>query len=92
MAKLAASASGGSTTGITGRPLAPREFEVALIVRRAAEDGARAVLHEDEIGDQHGKLGALDHRMAHAQAGIEALLLLRLELGRAWCRDAGIRR
>ena len=57
------------------------EFEVALVVRRAAEDRARAVLHDDEIRDQHGKLGALDHRMTHAQAGVEALLLLRLELG-----------
>ena len=52
-------------------------------MRRAAEDGAGAVLHENEIGDQHGKLGALDHRVPHAHAGVEALLLLRLELGGA---------
>ena len=27
------------------------EIEVALVVRRAAEDGAGAVFHQDEIGD-----------------------------------------
>ena len=34
-----------------GETLVAGEFEVALIVRRTAEDGARAVLHHDEIGD-----------------------------------------
>ena len=52
-------------------------------MRGTAEDRPSAVVHQDEIRDQHGKLGALDHGMAHADARIEALLLLRLELSRA---------
>ena len=50
-------------------------------MRRAAEDGAGAVFHQNEIGDQHGKLAAVDHRVSHPQSGVEALLLLRLQLG-----------
>ena len=69
--------------GNHGQTLAPRKFEIALVMRGTAEDRAGAVIHQDEIRDQHGKLGALDHGMAHTKARIEALLLLRLELGRA---------
>ena len=75
-----------------GQSIGARKFEVALIVRRAAEDRAGAILHEDEIGDEHGKLRALDHRMLHAQASVVSLLLLRLEFRDRSCRDAGIRR
>ena len=36
-----------------------RKFEVALVVRRAAENGARAVLHQHEIGDPDRDMTAL---------------------------------
>ena len=52
-------------------------------MRRAAEDGAGAVLHENEIGDVDGKLGAGDDWMFHAQARVVSPLLLRLDLCRA---------
>ena len=40
-----------------------REFEVALIVRRTAEDGARAVFHQHEVGDVDRKLASRIERM-----------------------------
>jgi hypothetical protein len=51
-------------------------------VRRAAEDGARAVVHDDEVGDIDRQRGEGVDRMLHAGASVEALLLLRLERGR----------
>src|SRR4029079_3609730 len=69
--------------GRDGQPIGTGKFEVALIVCRAAEDGAGAVFHENEIGDVDGKLGTGDDRMFHAQGGVVSLLLLRLDLGRA---------
>ena len=66
-----------------GTPIGAREFEIALIVRGTAEDRAGAVLHQNEIGDVDGKLSTLDHGMRDAHAGIEALLLLRLQFGEA---------
>ena len=33
------------------QPVLPREVEVALVMRRAAEDGAGAVVHQDEVRD-----------------------------------------
>ena len=51
------------------------EFEVALVVRRAAEDGAGAVLHQDEIGDIDRQLDPGAERVAHSEPGIDAQLL-----------------
>jgi hypothetical protein len=56
-----------------------REFEVALVLARAAEDGAGAVLHEHEVGDPHRELRAFDERVPHAQPGVEAALLRLLD-------------
>ena len=55
------------------------EIEVALVVRRAAEDRARAVVHQDEIGDIDRQRPAGIERMDDAQAGVVALLLRRLD-------------
>ena len=57
------------------------EFEVALIVPRTAEDRAGAIVHEDEVGDEQRKGLIMEGRVLHAQAGVEALLLLRFQLG-----------
>ena len=45
--------------GNYGQPIFPGKFEVALIMRRAAKDGARAVLHQHEIGDIDENMPAL---------------------------------
>ena len=68
---VSGSASGGSTTGITGKIIGAREFEVALVVRGTAEDRARAVVHQNEIGDVDRQRRAVDDRMLHAHAGVE---------------------
>ena len=52
-----------------------RELEVALVMSRAAEDGACAVAHQDEIGDEDGQLPIRDERVRRGQPRVEALLL-----------------
>ena len=51
------------------------EIQVALVVRRAAEDGPRAVVHQHEVRDPHrqGEVGSKG--WTTAQAGVEAQLL-----------------
>ena len=51
------------------------EVEVALIVRGAAEDGSRAVIHQDEVRDPDRQFPVRIKRMLHPDAGIEAQLL-----------------
>ena len=51
------------------------EVEVALVVRRAAEDGAGAVFHQHEVRDVNRQLPAGVERMDGADAGVETLLL-----------------
>ncbi len=51
------------------------EFEVALVVRGAAEDRAGAVLHEDEVRDVDGQLPGRVERVPGPDAGVEAELL-----------------
>ena len=55
------------------------ELEIALVVRRAAEDGAGAVLHEHEVGDVDRQRDPFDQGVLAAEAGIEADLLGALE-------------
>ena len=50
------------------------EFKVALVVRRAAEDGAGAVIHEHEIGHVQRHFMPVE-RMDDFNAGIEAFFL-----------------
>ena len=51
----------------------------------AAKDSARAVIHQDEIGDPHRQFDRGVQRMFHPQAGINPDLLCRLNLN---CRGA----
>ncbi len=51
------------------------EVEVALVVRRAAEDRAGAVFHQHEVRDVDRQLPARVERMDGLDAGIKALLL-----------------
>ena len=55
------------------------EVEVALVVRRAAEDRAGAVLHQDEVRDIDRQRPGRVERMLGADAGVEAQLLRRLD-------------
>ena len=57
------------------QPIFAGEFEVALIMRRAAEDRAGAVLHQHEIGDIDRNTPALVERMHRLETGRIAALL-----------------
>jgi hypothetical protein len=57
------------------QPVFPREIEVALVMRRAAENRAGAVVHQDEVGDIDRQLPRGIERMPTGQAGVEAQLL-----------------
>ena len=69
--------SSGSTTGMIGRSIGAGKIEVALVMGRAAENGAGAVIHEHEIGDIDWQDLVFEHRMFHVNPG-EIALLLRL--------------
>src|SRR3546814_14005945 len=51
------------------------EVEIALVVRRAAEDGAAAILHQHEVGDIDRQLHVRQEGMPGLQAGVETPLL-----------------
>jgi hypothetical protein len=53
------------------QPVFPREIEVALVVRRTAEDRAGAVVHQDEVGDVDRQFPRRVERVAAGQAGVE---------------------
>ena len=57
------------------------EVEVALVVRRAAEDRAGAVFHQDEVRDVDRQRPVRIERMHRADAGVEAQLLRGVDLG-----------
>ena len=57
------------------------EIEVALVVRRAAENGAGAVVHQDEVGDIDRDLPRRIERMQGLDAGVEAELFGGVDLG-----------
>ena len=61
--------------------LTAREIEVALVVGGAAEDGARAVVHQDEVGDVDRQRPGGVEGVHRADAGVEAALLRRLQRG-----------
>ena len=63
------------------KPITAGEVHVALIAGRAAENGAGAVLHQDEVRDVNGKLPVLVERMDGANAGIESALFSGLDFG-----------
>ena len=51
------------------------KFQVALVVGRTAEDGAGAVFHEHEIGDEDRELAPPGKGMQGAEAGVVPLLV-----------------
>ena len=51
------------------------ELQVALVVRRTAEDGAGAVVHQDEVRDIDRQLPVRIERMERLDAGVEAELV-----------------
>ena len=57
------------------QPILAREIQVTLIMARTAEDRARAVFHQHEVGDPHREGCVLQERVPHAQPGVVALLL-----------------
>ena len=59
-----------------------REVEVALVVRGNAEHRTGAIFHQHEIGDVDRQLPIRLKRVLCGQAGIEAELFRRLQLGR----------
>ncbi len=68
------------------------ELQIALVVRGAAEHGARAVLHQHEIGDPDRERRARDERMRDPEPGVVAPLLRRLDHRLAGARGGGIPR
>ena len=73
-------------------PVRVDEIEVALVVRRAAEDRAGAVVHQDEVRDIDRQLPIRIERMDRLDAGVEALLLRGLEQRLRRCPCACTRR
>ncbi len=61
--------------GHHGTPVFAGEIEVALVVAGAAEDGAGAVAHDDEVGDVDRQLHLGLEGVHGDEAGVEALLL-----------------
>ena len=57
------------------------EVQVALVMRRAAEDGARAVVHQHEVGDPDRQGPAGQKGMVDGEAGVMAALLRLLDGG-----------
>ena len=62
-------------------PVFVDEVEVALIVPRAAEDGAGTIIHQNEIRDVNRQGPSRIERMHRLHAGIEAHLLGGIDLG-----------
>ena len=52
-----------------------RKFKIALVMGRAAENRARAIIHQNEIRDPNGQFPGRIKRVAHTQARITALFL-----------------
>ena len=65
---------------VDGQFIFAREVEVALVVRRAAEDRARAIIHQHIIDDPHGQMPVGVERMLDGKAGVEAQLVGRFQL------------
>ena len=79
MTKVFGSTPGGHTTGVLPSAVFVDEVEVALVVRRAAEDRAGAVFHQDEVRHVDRQLPVRIERMDRPDAGVEAELLLRVD-------------
>ncbi len=83
----------GTTTGRTGKLVFAGEVEVALVVGRAAEDGAGAVVHQNEVRDIDRQLATSDRTdgrraMPVSKPFFSAVSMTSLR----WCRGGGIPR
>ena len=58
-----------------GQAIGAGKVQIPLIMGGAAENCARAIVHQDKIGDIDRQLPALAKRVLGSQAGIEAFLL-----------------
>ncbi len=72
-----------ATTRLIGSLYFDGELEVALVVRRDAEDGAGAIIHQHEVRDVDGQAPVAVERMDGLDPGAKTLLLGGLDLGRA---------
>ena len=70
---------GRADDGRGAKPIDVDEVEVALVVRRAAEDRACAVVHENEVRDIDRQLPSRIEGMLDPHARVVALLLRRLD-------------
>ena len=61
-------------------------------MRRAAEDRAGAIVHQNEIGDVDRQLPRGIKRVANLQAGVEAALLGRFQIRLGGAHPATLRR
>ncbi len=52
-----------------------RKFKITLVMGRAAENRARAIIHQNEIRDPNGQFPRRIKRVAHTQARVTALFL-----------------
>ena len=66
------------------------KIEVALIVRGAAENRARSIFHQHEIGDIDRQAPLRVERVQHFKAGVVALLLRGLDRGDRGAQLAGL--
>ena len=64
-----------------GQPVFAGKIKVALVARRAAENGARAVFHQHEVGDVEGDEPVFVEGVHDAHAGVEPALLCGFQLG-----------
>src|SRR3546814_7799101 len=67
------------------------EIKVALVVRRTAEHGALAIIHQHEIGDEQRQFPVRIERMNDAEPGVEALFLGGFDVRRGGAGGAAIR-
>ena len=71
-------------------PIGADKIEIALIVGGAAENRARSVFHQHEIGDIDGQPPLWIERVQHFEAGVVALLLRGLDGGDRGADLAGL--
>ena len=62
------------------QPIFMREVEVALVVRRTAEDRAGAIVHQHIVHDPDGQMPIGVERMLDRKTGIETQLVAGLQL------------
>ena len=62
-----------------GQPVFGGKLEIPLVMGRAAEDRASAVIHQHEVGNVDRQVPVVVERVEHGDAGIQPQLLARLD-------------